>query len=83
MMSMVSAKAAAGDPASIRALMLLRVLGFDEERLRNTFQDIAEPKVIKEPKAERELEVWEILDIHVNAMKQRQRKRDYWKQRNQ
>jgi len=77
MIELMLANAAAGDPASIRALMLLRVLGFDEERLRNTFQDHAEPA------PERELEVWEILDIHVNAMKQRQRKRDYWKQRNQ
>lgn len=83
MIDLMLANAAAGDLASIRALMLLRVLGFDEERLRNTFQNIAEPQVIKQPKVERELEVWEILDIHVNAMKQRQRKRDYWLQKHQ
>lgn len=81
MIDLMLANAAAGDPASIRALTLLRVLGFDEERLRNTFQDIAEPKVIKEPKAERELEIWEILDMCVAGSKLR--KRDYWLQKHQ
>lgn len=74
MIELMLANAAAGDPASVRALTLLRALGFDNERLRNTFQHLAEPQ------AERELEVWEILDMAVEGAKQR--KRDYWKQRN-
>jgi hypothetical protein len=72
MIELMLSNAAAGDPESIRALALLRVLGFDDERLRNTFQHIAKPQV------ERELELWEIFDMCVEGSKQR--KRDYWMQ---
>lgn len=76
MIDCMLANAAAGDPESIKALALLRVLGFDDEQLRNTFQRIAEP-----PKRKvEEMEIWEILDMCVEGSKQR--KRDYWKQRN-
>ena len=72
MIELMLANAAAGDPASIRALTILRVLGFDDERLRNTFQDIAEPST-------EEIPIWQILDMCVAGSKQR--KRDYWLQR--
>jgi hypothetical protein len=81
MIDLMLANAAAGDPASIRALTLLRVLGFDEERLRNTFQHIAEPQAERESKVEKEQTLSEIFDMCVAGSKQR--KRDYWLQKHQ
>lgn len=81
MIELMLGNAAAGDPASIRALTLLRALGFDDERLRNTFQHMAEPQAIKEPKLEKEQTLSEIFDMCVAGSKQR--RRDYWMQKHQ
>lgn len=75
MIELMLANAAAGDPASIRALALLRALGFDDEQLRNAFKEDVAPVV------ERELEIWEILDMCVAGSKQR--RREYWLQKHQ
>ena len=77
MIELMLANAAAGDPASIRALALLRAIGLDDEQLRNAFKEDVKPVVV----VERELEIWEILDICVAGSKQR--RREYWLQKHQ
>lgn len=65
MMGLIKAKAAAGDPAAIRDMNFLRSIG-----------------VIKdEPKAEKELMIWELFDMAKEAKEQE--KRDYWKRKRQ
>ena len=68
MMELVLAMAAEGDPESIKTLAFLRDIGFKD------LQRLAEPAV------ERELKIWEILDMCVLACKER--KEEYRKRCN-
>ncbi len=65
MLGSIKAQAAAGDPAAIRDLKFLRSIGFIKD----------------EPKAEKELMIWELFDMAKEAKKQEQR--DYWERKRQ